>query len=401
MSNKNILSSFACAFNKTKGRFFDEEDDKYRTCFQRDRDRIIHSGAFRKLEYKTQVFVNYTGDYYRTRLTHSLEVAQIARSICKRLRLNEDIAEAISLAHDLGHAPFGHAGEDALNEATKNFVGFDHNVQSLRILTYLEQRYIHFNGINPTWEVLEGIAKHNGPLPENKRSLITNHLVQTIPEYEKKKEKYDLKFTEFSSAEAQIASISDDIAYNAHDLDDGLRAKFFTVDDLFTLPLFGELFKEILSEYPNLLQNKITYEFLRRMINLTIQDIVKQVEKNIQVYGIETSEDIRKLKKPLVHFSPELTESNKRLKEFLNAKVYRHYKINRVTSKAKRIVCDLFNIFQNEPNVLPTEWSKIASNVDEKQRSIIVCDYIAGMTDRFAIQEHRRIFDTSYEMTSF
>ncbi len=396
MSNQNILSSFACSFNKTKGRFFHEEDDKYRTCFQRDRDRIIHSGAFRKLEYKTQVFVNYQGDYYRTRLTHSLEVAQVARSICKRLGLNEDIAEAISLAHDLGHTPFGHAGEDALNEVTKNFIGFDHNVQSLRILTYLEQRYIHFDGINLTWEVLEGIAKHNGPLlGSNAKSLTTNQLML---EYH---DKYDLKLEEFSNAEAQVAAISDDIAYNAHDLDDGLRAKFFTIEDIFTLPLFGKLLQEILDKHPDLPKNKVIYEFLRRMISLMIQDIVTQAQSNISTYSIKTSEDIRKLDKSLVHFSPEVAAYNRELKKFLSDKVYRHYKINRVTSKAKRIVKDLFEIFQNEPNILPTEWGKIALDADEKKRSIIVCDYIAGMTDRFAIQEHGRIFDTAYEMLSF
>lgn len=400
MPNNNFLLNYACFSSKTKGRYIKEAEDESRSCFQRDRDRIIHSNAFRKLEYKTQVFINYEHDYYRTRLTHSLEVAQIARSIARRLGLDEDITECIALAHDIGHPPFGHAGEDALKKSVQDLnleseqYEFDHNVQAIRILTYLEQKYADFDGMNLSWEVVEGIAKHNGPLlGKHAKSLSDNKL---LLEYN---EKYELKLEEFSSAEAQVASIADDIAYSVHDLDDALRANLVNIEDLLNVPLIGDAFKDIKSKYTNLAQNKLIHESLSKTIGIMISDVVSQTEKNIKNFDIETVEDIRKLDKPLVTFSPEIANSTGKVKKFNMEKIYRNYKLSRTMNKAKHIVQELFQCFYENPGLLPTEWGNLAQ--DKSQRSVVICDYISGMTDRFAIHEHRRIFDTSYEMTSF
>ncbi|MDN5247672.1 MAG: deoxyguanosinetriphosphate triphosphohydrolase [Wolbachia endosymbiont of Tyrophagus putrescentiae] len=396
MSNNNFLLNYVCYPNQTRGRYFSEQEDKYRSCFQRDRDRIIHSNAFRKLGYKTQVFINYAHDYYRTRLTHSLEVAQIARSIARRLNLNEDITECIALAHDLGHPPFGHAGEDALNKVTQNLEGiykFDHNVQTIRILVYLEKKHADFDGLNLSWEVIEGIAKHNGPLLGQYAKFPTSN--KLMLEYN---EKYNLKLEEFSSAEAQVASIADDIAYSVHDLDDALRANLITIEDLLNIPLIGKVFQDVKGRYVNISQNKVIHEALSKTIGIMINDVVSQTEVNIQDYKVKNAEDIRKLDKPLVTFSLEVTKAVIEMKKFNMQKIYRNYKLNRTMNKAQRILQELFQCFYEKPALLPTEWEKIAT---ESQRSIVICDYIAGMTDRFAIHEHRRIFDTSYEMTSF
>lgn len=399
MSNNNFLLNYACLPNRTRGRYFKESEDESRSCFQRDRDRIIHSNAFRKLEYKTQVFINYEHDYYRTRLTHSLEVAQIARSIARRLSLNEDITECIALAHDLGHPPFGHAGEDALKKSVKDLgldnekYEFDHNVQAIRILTYLEQKHADFDGMNLSWEVVEGIAKHNGPLLGKYAKSSTSN--QLLLEYN---EKYDLQLEEFSSIEAQVASIADDIAYNVHDLDDALRANLIAIDDLLRVPLIGKVFKDIKDRYAKLPQSKLIHESLSRTIGILISDVVSQTEKNIKDFNVQNVEDVRKLDRMLVTFSSEVANDTEEMKKFNMEKIYRSYKLNRTMNKAKRIVQELFQCFYENPNLLPTEWSKLAYG---SERSLIICDYISGMTDRFAIHEHRRIFDTSYEMTSF
>ncbi|NUY39819.1 deoxyguanosinetriphosphate triphosphohydrolase [Wolbachia endosymbiont of Litomosoides brasiliensis] len=399
MSNNNFLLSYACFPNKTRGRYFKEKEDENRSCFQRDRDRIVHSNAFRKLEYKTQVFINYEHDYYRTRLTHSLEVAQIARSIARRLGLDEDITECIALAHDLGHSPFGHTGENALKRAIQDLnldnekYEFDHNVQAIRILTYLEQKHADFDGMNLSWEVVEGVAKHNGPLLGQNAVSYTNN--QLLLEYN---EKYNLKLEEFSSIEAQVASIADDIAYSVHDLDDALRANLVIIEDLFNVPLIGRTFKDIKSGYLELPQSKLIHESLSRIIGIMISDVVSQTEKNIEDYKIKSVEDVRGLDKMLVTFSPEIANATKEIKKFNMEKIYRSYKLNRTMNKAKRIVKELFHCFYENPWLLPAEWSKLAHQF---QRSVVICDYISGMTDRFAIHEHRRIFDTSYEMTSF
>ncbi|MGL9718314.1 MAG: deoxyguanosinetriphosphate triphosphohydrolase [Wolbachia sp.] len=399
MSNNNFLLSYACFPSKTRGRYFKEPEDENRSCFQRDRDRIIHSNAFRKLEYKTQVFINYEHDYYRTRLTHSLEVAQIARSIARRLGLDEDITECIALAHDLGHPPFGHTGENALKKSVQDLnlgtekYEFDHNVQTIKILTYLEQKHADFDGMNLSWEVVEGVAKHNGPLLGHNAESSTNN--QLLLEYN---EKYDLKLEEFSSIEAQVASIADDIAYSVHDLDDALRADLVTVKDLLDIPLIGKTFKDVKSRYSKLPKCKLVHESLSRTIGIMISDVVSQTKKNIEDHKIKSVEDVRSLNKMLVTFSPEVVNATKEMKKFNMEKIYRSYKLNRTMNKAKRIVQELFQCFYENPGLLPTEWSKLAY---EFERSVVICDYISGMTDRFAIHEHRRIFDTSYEMTSF
>ena len=396
MSNNNFLLNYACHSNQSKGRYFKETEDIYRCCFKRDRDRIIHSNAFRKLEYKTQVFINYAHDYYRTRLTHSLEVAQISRSIAYRIGLNEDITECISLAHDLGHTPFGHSGEYALNKSIKNVnevYDFDHNVQTIRILVYLEKKHIDFDGMNLSWEVIEGIAKHNGPLcgryakhpTENKLLLQYNT-------------KYNLKLEEFSSAEGQIASISDDIAYSIHDLDDALRANFITLEDILNVPLIGKILQEMKNKYFYVPQNKIIHKTLSETIGIMINDVVLQTQQNIKDYGVENVDDIRKLNQPLVTFSSQMLQDIQEIKKFNMQKIYQHYKLKRTMNKAQKIIEELFYCFYENPELLPTEWYQIAI---DSQRVIAICDYIAGMTDRFAIHEHRRIFDTSYEMTLF
>ncbi|WP_333023854.1 deoxyguanosinetriphosphate triphosphohydrolase [Wolbachia endosymbiont of Pentidionis agamae] len=403
MSNNNFLLSYASDPKKTKGRYKKEEEDEYRNCFERDRGRIIHSNAFRKLEYKTQVFMNYTHDYYRTRLTHTLEVAQIARSIARRLHVNEDITECIALAHDLGHAPFGHTGEDALNISIKKLnlevdgIEFDHNVQSIRILTYLEQKHADFYGMNLSWEIIEGIAKHNGPLL-GKYSLFPTHN-RLLLEYN---ERYNLKLEEFSSAESQIAAISDDIAYSVHDIDDALRANLIKTEDLLAIPLIREIFIKIKDRYSNISLSQIIHKALSNIISTLTNDVVFQSIKNIKDYNIQDVEDIRKLSQPVITFSEEIRKAIVEIKKFNMEKIYKHYKLNRTMNKARRMIEELFKCFYENHNLLPTEWKEtITRSPNIVERLTVICDYISGMTDRFAIHEHRRIFDTSYEMTSF
>ena len=368
--------------SKSRGRLYNEEEDKYRTPFQRDRDRIIHSGAFRKLGYKTQVFINHEGDYYRTRLTHSLEVAQITRTICNRLGINETLGETIALAHDLGHTPFGHTGEEALQKCVENHLGFDHNAQSLRVLTFLEQRYVSFNGMNLTWEVLEGIAKHNGPIPVKARHKI-------ISEYNKL---HDLELDSFPSAEAQVAAISDDIAYNAHDIDDGIRSKLITLDDLYYIPYVDEKAYNIKLKYPNITQERLVHEFSSQLIENMINDIINTTNDNLKRLNIENIEETRHVPQKIVSFSNGFTQLNQMLKEFLLNKLYKHYKVNRIKNKTKKIVKELFEYFYTQPECLPTEWQKkINKNSSKDDKVVVVCDFISGMTDRFAIQEHNQI----------
>lgn len=361
-----------------------------RSAFQRDRDRIVHCTAFRRLEYKTQVFVNHEGDHYRTRLTHSIEVAQIARSISRALGLCEDLAEALALAHDLGHTPFGHAGEDALGEAMQEFGGFDHNAQTIKILTRLEKRYAGFDGLNLSWETLEGIAKHNGPL---KGSDIAEEVPKAIAEYSAK---HDLALDQFSSMEAQVAALSDDIAYNNHDMDDGLRAGLFTMNDLAEIPIVGDIFSEVREKFKGVSKRRMTHEALRRIIDRMVTDLLIQTKANIERFDIENVEDIRQLDQPVVVFSEEMMECNRALKRFLMKHMYQHYHVNRMTSKARRVVKDLFEFLYEEPGCLMTKWRKRVEKAraegDEAKAAEIVGDYIAGMTDRFALQEHRKLF---------
>lgn len=385
-------ASYACEPQASRGRLHKEDSSMTRSEFRRDCDRIIHSAAFRRLEYKTQVFVNHEGDHYRTRLTHSLEVAQIARSISRNLCLNEDLAEAMALAHDLGHTPFGHAGEEALNEAVKDLCGFSHNAQSIKIVTKLEQKYAAFDGLNLTWELLEGLAKHNGPLTGENRNkeLYDGSVPKVIAEYNQLQ---DLELDKFPSAEAQIAANADDIAYNNHDIDDGLRAKLFTIEDVKKLPMVGNIFRELAVEYPGLEQPRLVHEANRRMINRMIVDLTRQTYKNIKEFDIQTPDDVRNLGRPLVTFSSGMTENIKTIKNFLSKNMYQHYRVCRMTSKAKRVIADLFSMLYNEPECLPNEWRKKAENASDNIRAEVVADFIAGMTDRFAMDEHKKLFD--------
>jgi len=394
------LAPYACDPAHGRGRLYREEESNTRTAFQRDRDRIIHSTAFRRLEYKTQVFVNHEGDHYRTRLTHSLEVSQLARSICRTLGLHEDLAETLALAHDLGHTPFGHAGEDALAEGMEPFGGFDHNAHTLRLVTNLEHRYADFDGLNLTWETLEGIAKHNGPLVKRTPTSIINKLLNrvqgdTLPraivEYNAK---HDLQLETFPSAEAQVAALADDIAYNNHDIDDGLRAGLFTIEQISQVEGVGRIFREVRTRYPEISEQRLIHESIRRLINRMVTDLIVNTGQNINVEHIETVDDIRRLGKPVVTFSPAMQETNRNLKEFLMANMYRHYKVNRMASKAKRVVRDLFHFFLNEPQCLPTHWRDLTGSGPKSiATATVVCDFIAGMTDRFALDEYRRVFD--------
>ncbi len=387
MTAMENLAPWACTPASSRGRLHPERESETRTCFQRDRDRIIHSAAFRRLEYKTQVFVNHEGDFFRTRLTHSLEVSQIARSMCRSLGLNEDLAEALALAHDLGHPPFGHAGEDALREMMEPYGGFDHNAQSLRIVTGLERRYAEFDGLNLTWETLEGVVKHNGPLVG---PGIDRALPQAIAEYNAG---HDLELDTFASAEAQVASLSDDIAYNNHDIDDGLRAGLFSVDDLANVPLVGPMFEEVRRTYPGLETSRLIHESVRRLIGHMVNDLVNESRRRLRAANLAGPEDIRRFGGPTVAFSAEMQENDRALKDFLFENMYRHYKLNRMTSKARRLVKDLFQLLVDEPECLPTEWRRRTGAPNSVETARVVADYVAGMTDRYASDEYRRLFD--------
>lgn len=373
---------------RTRGRLYPETESLTRTVFQRDRDRIIHSGAFRKLQYKTQVFVYHEGDYYRTRLTHSIEVGQIARSLARVLRVDEDLAEAVALAHDLGHTPFGHAGERALDGCMREHGGFNHNDQALRIVTRLEERYGAFNGLNLSWEALDGLVKHNGPLlplPEGKTLPIT------INEF---RNEVDLQLSTFAGMEAQIAALSDDIAYNTHDIEDGIRAGFFTLDELEHLPFVGEIIAEVKALYPGLDSGRAIHETTRRLIDRLVRDLVGETEARLAELAPRSADDIRNAKLPVVALSEATAAAEKQLRHFLNTRLYHDYRVNRMTSKARRILADLFNQFMDEPDTMPTEWQvRIGEGDPNRATPRVIADYIAGMTDRFAIAEHQRFFD--------
>jgi dGTPase len=371
---------------RSRGRLVAEPESANRNPFQRDRDRIIHSAAFRRLKHKTQVFVYHEGDHYRTRLTHSLEVSQIARSVARSLGLDEDLAEALSLAHDLGHPPFGHAGEDALAAAMEPFGGFDHNGQTLRVLTHLEARYADFDGLNLTWETLEGIVKHNGPLTRQG----PDRLPWAVAEYNGR---YDLELHTWPSAEAQVASLADDVAYHSHDLDDGLRAGLFELGDLRPLPGIGAIIDELDRRYPGLDAARLIHETKRRLIDAMVTDILAEARERLAAAHARSADDIRALGRSVVEFSRGMAEVNQALKEFLHGSMYRHYRVNRMTSKARRVVRDLFDLFMAEPGCLPAEWQQRSHGADEGGRARAICDYIAGMTDRYALDEHRRLYD--------
>ena len=396
---------YACRPEESRGRLRPEPDSPTRSCFQRDRDRIVHSVAFRRLKHKTQVFVYHEGDHYRTRLTHSIEVAQIARSIGRVLGLDEDLAEALALAHDLGHTPFGHAGEDALGAVMAPFGGFDHNEQTFRILTRLERRYAEFDGLNLTWETLEGTAKHNGPLIGG--SVIGGSgtgpgtgegrgaVPATIAAFCRD---FDLELDSFPGAEAQVAALADDIAYNNHDIDDGLRAGLFTVADLEPLPLVGPVFREVAERYPGIEEQRLIHEAVRRLIDRMVNDLLAETKRRIAEAAPESAAELRALGAPVVAFSEPMRENDRALKDFLFHRMYRHERVNRMTAKERPVVRDLFALYMEEPRHLPAGWRAEARGAEEAGTARLVADYIAGMTDRFALAEHRKLFGSETKL---
>ncbi len=377
------LAPYAVTEANSRGRRIAEAAPHSRSEFQRDRDRIIHSGAFRRLEYKTQVFVNHEGDLFRTRLTHSIEVAQIARSIARRLHLNEDLAEAISLAHDLGHTPFGHAGQDALNACMKTYGGFEHNLQSLRVVDLLEERYAAFDGLNLTFETREGILKHcSADNAAQLGELGERFLHSRRP-----------------SLEAQIANLADEIAYNNHDVDDGLRSGLISLEQLATVPLVATHLQEVRRAYPALPERRVVHETVRRMINTLVSDLIRQSERNIAAQDLAAIEEVRSAA-AMIAFSPEMNERQRALKSFLHTHLYRHYRVMRMGVKAQRIISDLFGVFMADSRLLPPQFQPPTGQA-EPDRARAVADYIAGMTDRYAIREHRRIFAVEEMPVSF
>jgi dGTPase len=388
------LASFACHAAKSRGRLVAEPEMPPRSCFARDRDRIVHSSAFRRLKHKTQVFVYHEGDHYRTRLTHTIEVAQIARAIARALLVDEDLTEALALAHDLGHTPFGHAGERALDALMKPHGGFDHNAQSLRIVTRLERRYAEFDGLNLTWETLEGLVKHNGPLTDQNGNALGKYLESGLPaaiiEYS---EAHDLELSHFASVEAQIAAISDDIAYNAHDIDDGLRAGLFKVIDLGDIPLVGTALADVLKRYPDLEQNRLVHETVRRVISAMVQDVLAETKNNFASFQPKSVEDVHHASQALAKFSAQMTEYNRILQQFLSQRMYRHPRVMDIMARAQRVIDDLFHAYMNNEKLLPKDWRDGASVGEKRHTARQVCDFIAGMTDRYALDQHKRLFD--------
>ena len=364
---------------QSRGRLYPEPGSRHRTAFQRDRDRIIHSTAFRRLKHKTQVFVEHEGDYFRTRLTHSIEVAQVARTISGVLGLNEELAEAIALAHDLGHTPFGHTGEDALSEAMLPYGGFDHNAQAVKIVTELEAKYAEFDGLNLTWECLEGIAKHNGP--------VTGELPEALRRYN---EVHDLELHSFAGAEAQVAAVSDDIAYNNHDLDDGLRAGLFSDDQICDLPLIGACYREVDQAYAGLDISRRRHEALRRVFGRMVEDVIDYARAAIAAANPQSVADIRNLGRPVAQFSDEMTAAIGEIRQFLFEHMYRAPTVMEMRAKTAAAVSDLFAAYMGNPALMPEDWGAEAFGPDTN-RARVVADYIAGMTDRYALDAHARL----------
>ncbi len=385
------LASYASKAEQSLGRVHAEPDSRHRNAFQRDRDRIIHSSAFRRLKYKTQVFVYHEGDHYRTRLTHTLEVAQITRTLAREFKVNEDLAETVALAHDLGHTPFAHMGEDHLKEVIKPYGRFDHNDQSLRVLTSLERKYPDWNGLNLTWETLEGVVKHNGP--------VTGEPHIAVRELQ---EQMDLRLGTYASMEAQVAAISDDIAYNNHDVEDGIRSGLFSIDDMGQVPILAEIIKQVRSDYPDISDRYLVEELKRNMIGAMVDDVLVETRKNLKKVKPKSSDDIRNAGLQMVNFSPEMDSKVQLLRNFLFDRMYKHYTINRIALKVERIVGDLFKAFHKNYMLLPDNWQNRIAEAgavdDERIRARIVADYIAGMTDRYAIREHERLFDLYWDL---
>ncbi|KQZ12537.1 deoxyguanosinetriphosphate triphosphohydrolase [Mesorhizobium sp. Root552] len=382
--------------SRSRGRLFDESESPTRTPFQRDRDRIIHSTAFRRLKHKTQVFIAHEGDHYRTRLTHSIEVAQIARALARALRGDEDLAEAVALVHDFGHTPFGHTGEDALNDKMASWGGFDHNAQSLRIVTRLEHRYADFDGLNLTWEALEGLVKHNGPLVDRRGNGLHGPVPPTIGAYN---ELHDLELDRFAGIEAQCAAIADDIAYNTHDIDDGLRAGLLTLEMLEEVALSGSILREVRKRYPALDPVRTGHELMRRQITLMVEDVIAAASANLARLQPESADAVRAAGEAIVTFTSAMTAQEKELKAFLYAHLYRHPEVMRVRVDAERIVRDLFDAYFNDPRAMPDGWREGLDRAEDRIKARHVADFLAGMTDTYALKEHRRLFDHTPDLS--
>jgi dGTPase len=381
--NDPMRAPYACDPTQTPGRRVFEEESTFRSAFQRDRDRIIHASAFRRLKHKTQVFVEHEGDYFRTRLTHSIEVAQVARTIARALGLDEDLTEAVALAHDLGHPPFGHTGEDALQELMAPHGGFDHNAQAIRIVTHLERHYAEFDGLNLTWETLEGIAKHNGPVPEPAPWALAAYCAA-----------HDLGLSTHASAEAQVAAIADDIAYNHHDLHDGLGAELFSTDELAALPILDSCFAEVDRRYPGLNYYRRRHEALRRFFGVLVEDVIAYARAELAVIDPRSPDDIRAAGRPIIRFSQGIFSDLKVIRAFLFQRMYRAPSVVVMRAEVTGVVRALFPHFMAHPDELPKQWRHDveAGAGDETALARIVCDYISGMTDRFALQTHAKIF---------
>ena len=377
---------------KSRGRLHSEPPSASRSPFRRDADRIIHSTAFRRLKHKTQVFVFHEGDHYRTRLTHTLEVTQIGRALARTLGLDEDLAEALALAHDLGHPPFGHAGERALDACLQEYGGFDHNAQTLRIVTAIERRYPEFDGLNLTWETLEGVVKHNGPLtdPEGRPTKkYASGIPRAILDYNARQ---DLALWSHASAEAQAAAIADDIAYDAHDLDDGLRADLFTLNDLAAVPVIGGLLREVRERYVGIDPARLTHELVRRLIGRLIEDVVAESVRRLGAAAPTSADEVRAAGSPMIGFSPLMASADRAIKEFLWTHMYRHPRVMDVMTESEGIVADLFRHFMERPEDMPGQWLQGLNGATGEARARHIADFIAGMTDRFAITEHARLF---------
>ena len=399
-SGERWRAPYASDPGASRGRLLPEPASPTRSEFQRDRDRILHSSAFRRLKHKTQVFVYHEGDHYRTRLTHSLEVGQIARSLARSLGLDEDLAEALALAHDLGHTPFGHTGEDALDACMAGFGGFDHNAQTLRIVTRLERRYAAFDGLNLVWETLEGLVKHNGPLLDGAARPLGRYAAHGIPlailEHDGVQ---SLELARFAGGEAQAAAIADDIAYNAHDIDDGLRAGLLRTEDLAAVPFLAELLDDVDRRYPGLDLSRRVHELTRRVITRLVEDVVAESGRRIEAATPRHADDLRRAAGPVVAFSGPMAAADAAIKAFLHPNLYRHPGLMKVRADAGEVMRDLFRRFTAEPSAMPEEWRGDLADGDEMRLARRVSDYIAGMTDRYALQEHRRLFVSTPSLT--
>jgi dGTPase len=394
-----VRAPYACDPGMSRGRLHPEAPSKSRSPFRRDCDRIIHATAFRRLKHKTQVFVFTEGDHYRTRLTHTLEVTQISRALARALGLDEDLAEALALAHDLGHPPFGHAGERALDACLAAFGGFDHNAQTLRVVTALERRYPDFDGLNLTWETLEGLVKHNGPLTDREGRPLARYQQHGVPEtildYSRQQ---DLQLWSFPGVEAQVAAVADDIAYDAHDIDDGLRAELFGLDDIATVALPASIVADVRAAYPRLDSARQVHELIRRLIGLLIEDVVAETSRKLAALKPQSADDVRQAQAAVAGFSPAMGEADRAIKSFLKPHMYRHARVMRVMDQAAGVVRGLFARYSAQPDDLPAEWREDLDSLDAAARARRIADFIAGMTDRFALAEHERLFDSTPEL---